>query len=167
MKKLLCLYLLLSLLIACSSEKDAKTKPTAVPAMQTATAPAAHETINSLSGEYILSQTDSKKTKVGSQEYTCQTAHTYTLQFTGSSMVRYTAKSNQSIDPPAEGMMCASKLYNVDITGTYEIRVGRVVALTFSSEDKVPWVHKGIMLLSLKDANTLAIEYNGSEFHKQ
>ncbi|MEN6373196.1 MAG: hypothetical protein ABFD75_00275 [Smithella sp.] len=167
MKKFLLLCLLPSLLIACSSEKDAKPNPAAAPAMQTAAAPAAQEPITSLSGEYVLTQTESKKTKVGDQEYTFQTTHTFTLQFTGSSMVRYIAKSNQTIDPPAEGMMLQTKLYNTDTTGTYEIRVGKVVAVTFSSSEKLPWVEKGVLLLRLKDANTLEIVYNGSEFRKQ
>lgn len=166
MKKSLFLLLLLSFFVACSSEKDAKPNPTAVPAKQTVAAPAV-EPITSLSGEYILAQTDSKKIKSGDQEYTFQTTHTFILQFTGNSMVRYIAKSNQTSDPPAEGMMLQTKFYNTDITGTYEIRAGRVVALTFSSEDKIPWVHKGIMLLRLKGADTLEIEYNGSQFRKQ
>ena len=165
MKKSLFLFLLLSLFVACSSEKD--TNPGPAPAKQSAVAPAVHEAITSLSGEYVLTETDSKKTKVGTQEYTCQTTHTYTLQFISNETVRYMAKTTQSIDPPEEGMMCASKLYNVDVTGSYEIKYGKSVTINFSSSGKIPWVDKGVMLLRLIDANTLEIVYNGSKFQKQ
>lgn len=168
MKKLLCLCLMLFLLVACSSEKDVKPDPTAAPATETTAVPAAPESVTSLSGEYVLTETESKKTKAGNQEYTCRTTHTYKLQFINDNMVRYTAKTDQSIDPPAEGMMCFSKLYNVDVTGTYEIKDGRSVTLTFSSSDaKMPWVHKNVMLLKLNDIHALEIVHNGSEFRKQ
>ncbi len=168
MKKILCLCLMLLLLIACSSEKDVKPKAAAVPAEPTAAAPEAPARVTSLSGEYVLTETQSKKTKANTLEYTCQTIHTYTLQFFSGQAVRYMAKTDVSMDPPAEGMMCQSKLYNVDITGTYEVKDGSSVTLTFSPSDKkLPWVHKNIMLLRLNDINTLAIVYNGSEFRKQ
>ncbi len=168
MKKTLCLCLMLSLLIACSSEKDAKPNPSPASATQTVQAPAAPEPATSLSGEYVLTETNSKKTKVGSQEYTCQTTHTYTLQFISDQSVRYTAKTDVSMDPPENNAACASKLYNVDVTGTYEIKYGSSVTVTFSpSAGKMPWVSKDVMLLKLKDTNTLEIVYNGSVFRKQ
>jgi len=166
-KKILCLCLMLSLLVACSSEKDAKPNPAAAPATPTAAAPAAPEPMTSLSGKYVLTETHDKKTKASNQEYTCKITHTYTLLFIDDRMVRYTAKTDQSIDPPLEGALCFTKMYNVDITGPYKIKDGSVT-LTFSlPEGKMPWVHKNIMLLKLKDANTLEIVHNGSEFRKQ
>ncbi len=169
MKKLLCLCLCLALflLVACSSEKEAKPPAAATPPKHGLEEPVLPEPISSLSGEYVFAETISKKTKVGDQEYTCQTTHTYTLRFSDGQTVRYTAKTDQSIDPPTEGMMCQSKLYNVDTSGTYEIK-HNVVTLTFSpSEGKMPWVDKNVFLLRLKDANTLEIVYNGSKFQKQ
>jgi len=168
MKKMLYLCLVLCLLVACSSEKDAKPSSAAAPVLETAAAPSAPAPVTSLSGDYVLTQTESKKTKLGGQEITCNTTYQYTLQFINDTMVRYTAKTDQRIDPPAENMMCAAKIYNTDVTGTYEIKDGRSVTLTFAaSEEKIPWVHKNIMLLSLKNANALAIIHNGSEFRKQ
>ncbi|MEE9911508.1 MAG: hypothetical protein K4571_07265 [Deltaproteobacteria bacterium] len=168
MKKILCLCLMLSLLVACSSEKDVKPNPAASPAAPDAAAPAAPEPMTGLSGEYVLTETSAKKTKWDKQEYTCHVTHTYTLQFIDDQMVRYTAKTDQSIDPPAEGMMCFTKLYNVDTTGTYKIKDGTSVMLTFAvPEGKMPWVHKNIMLLRLKNASALEIVNNGSEFRKQ
>jgi hypothetical protein len=81
---------------------------------------------------------------------------------------RQQAKTDQSIDPPVEGAVCSTKLYNVDVTGTYEIKDGSSVTLTFSpSEGKMPRVHKNIMFWRLKDINALVIVNNGSEFRKQ
>jgi len=167
-KKFLCLCLMLSLLVACSSEKDVKPNPATATETQMAEAPGAPVSVTSLSGEYVLSETNSNKVKPGGQEFTCRTTHTYKLMFINDNTVRYTANTEQSIDPPAEGMMCQSKWYNVDETGNYEIKYGSIVTLTFSPSDgKMPWVHKNIMLLKLKDANTLEISANGSEFRKQ
>jgi len=164
----MCLCLTLSLLIACSSEKDVKPNPAAAPTAQTATAREAPAPTTNLSGEYVLTETQSNKTKVTTQEYTCQTTHTYTLQFFNGQAVRYMAKTDVNMDPPSENMMCFSKLYNVDITGTYEVKDGSSVKLTFSPSDKkLPWVRNNIMLLRLNDINTLAIVNNGSEFRKQ
>ena len=168
MKKILCLCLVLSLLVACSSEKDAKPNPAATSATETAAAPAAPEPITSLSGEYILTETNANQEKPAGQEFRCVTTHTYKLMFMNYNRVQYTAKSEQTIDPPAEGMMCQSKWYNVDVTGNYEIKDSLFVTLTFSPSDgKLPWVHKNIMSLKLKDENTLEIFANGSEFRKQ
>jgi hypothetical protein len=159
---------MLSLLVSCSSEKDAKPNSAAAPATQITAAPEAPAPVTSLSGEYVLTDSNTRKKKWGKQEYTCQITHTYTLLFIDGQTVRYTAKTDQSIDPPEEGVMCIEKLYNVNVTGAYEIKNGSSVTLTFSpSEEKMPWVHKNIMLLGLKDANTLAIVHNGSEFRKQ
>ncbi|PKN50659.1 MAG: hypothetical protein CVU55_15980 [Deltaproteobacteria bacterium HGW-Deltaproteobacteria-13] len=167
-KKILCLCLMLSLLVACSSEKDVKPNPAAAPAMETAVAPEASAPITSLSGEYVLTETNATKTKPGGQEFACRTTHTYKLMFINDNVVRYTANTEQSIDPPAEGVMCQSKLYNVDVTGTYEIKNGNTVTLAFSPSDgKLPWVDKNILLLRLKNTNALEIVYNGSEFRKQ
>jgi hypothetical protein len=159
---------MLSLIVACSSEKDAKPNPSAAPSTETAVAPAAPVPITSLSGEYILTETEPKKTKAGSQEVTCTTTHTYKLMFINDSVVRYTAKTDQSIDPPTEGAMCQSKLFNVDETGTYEIKDGSSVKMTFSAgEKKLPWVHNNIMILKLNDINSLEIFHNGAIFQKQ
>ena len=88
--------------------------------------------------------------------------------FINDSVVRYTAKTDQSMDPPVEGAMCQSKLYNVDVTGTYEIKDGRFVKLTFSPSDgKMPWVHKDVMSLKLNNINSLEIFHNGAAFRKQ
>lgn len=166
MKNFLCLCLMLSLFVACSSEKN--DKPKAASVTQTAAAPAAPEPITSLSGEYILTETNATKTKPSDQEFTCQTTHTYKLMFINENMVRYTANTEQSIDPPAEGMMCQSKWYNVDETGTYEIKDGRSVKMTFSAgEKKMPWVHNNIMILQLNNINSLEIFHNGAKFQKQ
>jgi hypothetical protein len=168
MKKLLCLCLMLSLLVACSSEKDAKPNPAAAPELETAAVPTASEPITSLLGEYILSQTESKKTKVGSEEVTCNTTHTYTLMFINDNTVQYTAKTDLSMDPPMENMMCASKIFNVDVSGTYEIKDGLFVKLIFSPSDgKMPWVHKDVMSLKLNNINSLEIMHNGAKFQKQ
>jgi len=168
MKKFLCLCFILSLLVACSSEKDAKPSPAGAPAVETAAAPPAPAPITSLSGEYVLTETESKKTKLGTQDITCTTTHTYTLKFISDNIVRYTAKTNQSMDPPADNMVCMSKMFNVDETGTYEIKDGRSVQMTFSTgEKKLPWVHKDVMSLRLNNANSLEIFNNGSKFTKQ
>lgn len=168
MKKILCLCLMLSLLVACSSEKDTKPNPAAAPAVETAAVPSAPEPITSLSGEYVLTETESKKTKLGTEEITCTTTHTYTLVFISDTLVRYTAKTDQSMDPPADNMVCFAKLYNVDETATYEIKDGRSVTMTFSAgEQKMPWVHNNVMILKLNNINSLEIFHNGAKFIKQ
>lgn len=159
---------MLSLLVACSSEKDAKPNSAAAPAVETAASTSAPELITSLSGEYVLTETESKKTKLGSEDVTCTTTHTYKLKFINDNMVQYTAKTDQSIDPPVEGAMCQSKWFNVDETGTYEIKDGRSVTMTFSAGDKkLPWVHNNIMILQLNNINSLEIMHNGAKFIKQ
>lgn len=170
MKKFLCLCLLFFAMVACSSEKDTKPNPANTPAVSAVEAPEAQGPVTRLSGEYVLTETVSKKTKIGSEEYTCQTTHTYTLVFGGGDTVQYTAKTDQSIDPPAENenMMCFSKRYNVDVSGSYEIKDGRTVTLIFPpSGEKIPWVDKGVMALRLKSADALEIIHNGSLFRKQ
>lgn len=168
MKKFLFLCLMLSLIVACSSEKDAKPNPSAAPAMETTAAPPAPEAITSLSGDYVLTQSDSAKPKNLNQELTCTTTHTFKLSFITNNSVHYTAKSEQRIDPPTEGVMCMAKLYNADEIGTYNIKDGRVVEIRFSPSDKkIPWVDKGYMPLKLNDINSLEIFANGSEFRKQ
>lgn len=168
MKKLLCLCLMLFLIVACSSEKDAKPNSTGSPAMKTEEAPAAPEQITSLSGEYVLVQTESKKTKMGDQEITCSTTHTYTLVFINDNTVRYKAKTDQRMEPPMEGAMCFSKLHNVDVTGTYKTKDNLFVTLNFAlAGGKIPWVHKDIMSLQLNNVNSLEISHNGAKFLKQ
>ena len=168
MKKFLCLCLMLSLFIACSSEKNAKPNPAAAPELETAAAPTTSAPVTSLSGEYVLKETQSKKTKAGGEEITCTTTHTYTLTFINDTAVHYTAKTDVSLDPPAEGMMCQSKLFNVDETGTYEIKDGSSVKMTFSAgEKKLPWVHNNVMVLKLNNANSLELFNNGFQFRKQ
>ena len=165
MKKILCLCLLLSLIVACSSEKDAKSNSPAAPASQTAAAP---EAITSLSGDYVLTQSDSHKTKNLIQELTCTTTHTFKLSFITNNSVHYTAKSEQKIDPPTEGVACMAKLYNADEIGTYNIKDGRVVEIRFSSSDKkIPWVDKGYLPLKMDNINELEIFANGAKFIKQ
>jgi len=165
MKKILCLCLLLFLIVACSSEKDAKPNSQAAPAPQTAAAP---EAITSLSGDYVLTQTDTAKTKNLSQELTCTTTHTFKLSFINNNTVHYTAKSEQTIDPPTEGVMCQAKLYNADEIGTYNIKDGRFVEIRFSASDKkIPWVHNGYLPLKMDNINELEIDANGSKFVKQ
>jgi hypothetical protein len=168
MRKLLCLCLMLSLIVACSSEKDAKSNASASPATQTAAAPLAPEAITSLSGDYVLTQSDTGKTKNLSQELTCTTTHTFKLSFIANNSVHYTAKSEQTIDPPTEGVACMAKLYNADVIGTYNIKDGRVVEIRLSPSDgKIPWVDNGYMPLKLNDINSLEIFANGSKFIKQ
>ncbi|HNZ64586.1 MAG TPA: hypothetical protein PKJ10_02010 [Smithella sp.] len=165
MKKILCLCLLLFLIVACSSEKDAQPNSPAAPAPQTAAAP---EAITSLSGDYVLTQTDSAKTKNLSEELTCTTTHTFKLSFITNNSVHYTAKSEQTIDPPTEGVACMAKLYNADEIGTYNIKDGRVVEIRFSPSDKkIPWVDKGYLPLKLDNINELEIFANGAKFVKQ
>mgnify|MGYP000994322573 CR=1 FL=1 len=165
MKKILCLCLLLSLIVACSSEKDAKPNSPAAPVPQTAAAP---EAITSLSGDYVLTQSDSVKMKNTNPELTCTTTHTFKLSFITNNSVHYTAKSEQSIDPPTEGVMCMAKLYNADEIGTYNIKDGRVVEIRFSPSDKkIPWVEKGYLPLKMDNINELEIFANGSKFVKQ
>ena len=99
-KKFLCLCLMLSLFVACSSEKDAKPNPETSPAMENAAAPAAPEAITSLSGEYVLTETEPKKTKAGSQELTCTTTHTFKLSFiTNNWCITRQNQSRASIHP--------------------------------------------------------------------
>ena len=168
MKKILCLCLMLSLIVACSSEKDAKPNASASPAVQTAAAPAAPEAITSLSGDYVLTQADSHKMKAVTPELTCTNTHTFKLSFITNNSVHYTAKSEQTIDPPTEGVMCQAKLYNADVIGTYNIKDGRVVEIRFSTSDgKIPWVDNGYLPLKLNDINSLEIFANGSKFIKQ
>jgi len=168
MKKILYLCLLLSLIVACSSEKDAKPNSPAAPASQTAAAPAAPEAITSLTGDYVLTQADTVKMKNTDPELTCTTTHTFKLSFITNNSVHYTANSEQTIDPPTEGVACMAKLYNVDEIGTYNIKDGRVVEIRFSPSDKkIPWVDKGYFPLKLNDVNTLEIFANGAKFIKQ
>ncbi len=165
MKKILCLCLLLFLIVACSSEKDAQPNSPAAPAPQTAAAP---EAITSLSGDYVLTQTDSAKTKNLSEELTCTTTHTFKLSFITNNSVHYTAKSEQTIDPPTEGVACMAKLYNADEIGTYNIKDGRIVEIRFSPSDKkIPWVDKGYLPLKMDNINELEIFANGAKFVKQ
>jgi hypothetical protein len=165
MKKILCLCLLLSLIVACSSEKDAKPNSPAAPAPQTAAAP---EAITSLSGDYVLTQADSVKMKNTNPELTCTTTHTFKLSFITNNSVHYTAKSEQKIDPPTEGVACMAKLYNADEIGAYNIKDGRVVEIRFSSSDKkIPWVHKGYLPLKMDNINELEIFANGAKFVKK
>ncbi len=168
MKKFMCLCLILSLIVACSSEKDAKPNPSATPAMQTTSAPPAPEAITSLSGDYVLTQSDSHKIKNTDPELTCTTTHTFKLSFITDNSVHYTAKSEQTIDPPKEGVMCMAKLFNADEIGTYNIKDGRVVEIRFSPSDKkIPWVDKGYLPLKLNNINSLEIFANGARFVKQ
>lgn len=165
MKKFLFLCLILSLIVACSSEKDAKSNPSAAPAPQTAAAP---EAITTLTGDYILTQADSVKMKNTNPELTCTTTHTFKLSFITNNSVHYTAKSEQTIDPPTEGVACMAKLYNADEIGTYNIKDGRVVEIRFSPSDKkIPWVDKGYLPLKMDNINELEIFANGSKFVKQ
>jgi hypothetical protein len=168
MKKILCLCLLLSLLVACSSEKDAKPNSATAPETVTAAAPAAPEVVTSLSGDYVLTQSESHKTKNIKPELTCTTTHTFKLTFINDNTVHYTAKSEQSIDPPTEGVACMAKLYNADEVGTYNIKDGRIVEIRFSPSDKkIPWVDKGYLPLKMDNINELEIFANGSKFVKQ
>ncbi len=168
MKKFLCLCLMLSLIVACSSEKDAKPNTSAAPAMETTAAPPAPEAITTLTGDYILTQADSVKMKNTNPELTCTTTHTFKLSFITNNSVHYTAKSEQTIDPPTEGVACMAKLYNADEIGTYNIKDGRVVEIRFSPSDKkIPWVDKGYLPLKMDNINELEIFANGSKFVKQ